>query len=127
MAIYHSGLKYHEDTVKKHGIQKDEIEFLLELQREMNTQDHVSQADPRFWVIRGSEKVYGIETGFEDGADLVEDTEVVATDMESAAEYIKETLLEEINDTDGIQRTLELEKGSLHPTIIIKCRMMGGF
>lgn len=30
---------------------KQEIEFLKDLQHELNTQDHVSQASPRFWVI----------------------------------------------------------------------------
>lgn len=120
MAKFWNDLKRHEDNVEKHKITDEEIEFLLELQKEMNTQDHVSQADPRFWVIQGSEKEYGIETGFEDGADLVEDTEVVACDMESAAEYIKNELLEEINQFDGIQRSVELKKGIFHPSIVIK-------
>lgn len=120
MAVYHEHLRYHEDTVKKHKLQEQEIEFLTKLQKEMNTQDNVGQADPRFWVIKGSEKVYGIETGCEDGSELVLDTETVATDMISAAEYIRENLLSEINDTDGIQRSIELEKSFFHPSIVVK-------
>lgn len=57
MARYHKGLEYHDDVTEKHEITKEELEFLIELQHEMNTQDHVSQADPRFWVIKGSERV----------------------------------------------------------------------
>lgn len=120
MAKYHEHLKYHEDTEEKHALTADEVKFLLELQKEMNTQDHVSQADPRFWVIKGTEKEYGIETGFEDGAELVEiDGDTVATDMESAMVYIRDNLLDEINETDGIQRNIELSDGIFHPTIKI--------
>jgi len=113
MARYHKNLKYHEDTTKKHDITREEIQFLIELQKEMNTQDDVSQADPRYWVIKGTEKEYGIEDGFEDGSDLVDDDgcSTVATDMNEALEFIKEHILDEVNDCDGIQRCLSLEKG----------------
>jgi len=52
MARYWEHLKYHDDNIPKRPITTEEIQFLIELQREMNTQDHVSQADPRYWVIR---------------------------------------------------------------------------
>lgn len=120
MAVYHKHLQYHENTVRKHRLQEEEINFLMELQKEMNTQDNVGQAEPRFWVIQGSEKHYGIETGYEDGSELVLDTDTVATDMISAARYIQEDLLAEINDTDGIQRIVELEEGIFHPTLVVK-------
>ena len=32
-------------------ITREDIEFLAALQNEMNTQPHVGQADPRFWVV----------------------------------------------------------------------------
>lgn len=121
MARYHKHLQYHEDMTDKHPLTMEEIQFLMELQKEMNTQDHVSQADPRFWVIKGTEKEYGIESGYEDGADLT-DAEgccVVATDMESAVEYIRDNLLDEINEADGIQRSIELTPGLYHPSIQI--------
>ena len=35
----------------------DDIEFLIDLRDELNTQDTVCQADPRFWVVRQSEWV----------------------------------------------------------------------
>ena len=113
MARYHKHLRYHEDTTEKHPLTVEEILFLMELQKEMNTQDQVGQADPRFWVIKGTEREYGIETGYEDGANLVDDNgcATVATDMKSAMEHIRDDLLDEISGTDGIQRKIEMTAG----------------
>lgn len=57
MAIFHKTLQYHEDTTEKRDISQEDIEFLKKLQLEMNTQDTTGTADPRFWVIKGSESV----------------------------------------------------------------------
>ena len=59
MAYYHKHLKYHEDTTKKHKISQEDIKFLKELQKEMNTQDDLGQADPRYWTIKDFKKIYG--------------------------------------------------------------------
>lgn len=67
MAKYWEHLEYHEDTVEKHKITEDEIRFLKELQKEMNTQDSCGQADPRYWVIRDFDKVYGEKLNNPDG------------------------------------------------------------
>lgn len=67
MAKYWKHLEYHEDTVEKHKITEDEIRFLKELQKEMNTQDNCRQADPRYWVIRDFDKVYGEKLNNPDG------------------------------------------------------------
>lgn len=67
MAKYWKHLEYHEDTVEKHKITEDEIRFLKELQKEMNTQDSCGQADPRYWVIRDFDKVYGEKLNNPDG------------------------------------------------------------
>ena len=56
-AIFHKTLQYHEDTTEKRDISQEDIEFLKRLQLEMNTQDTTGTADPRFWVIKGSERV----------------------------------------------------------------------
>lgn len=56
MAQFHENLHHHNDTTEKHPITKEELDFLSDLQHELNTQDHVGQADPRFWVIMGQEK-----------------------------------------------------------------------
>lgn len=71
MAKYHEHIEYHEDTREKHEITKEELDFLLKLQKEMNTQDDVSQAEPRYWVIKGSEKLYRVEDDI-DGYELLD-------------------------------------------------------
>ena len=43
---------YHVDPYKKHRITDEELDFLQELQKEMNTQHTWAQADPRIWVIQ---------------------------------------------------------------------------
>lgn len=58
MAYYHKDLKYHEDKIEKRKITPEEIEFLISLQKEMNTQDTCGNAAPRFWVIKGKEKIF---------------------------------------------------------------------
>ncbi|MEY8001578.1 hypothetical protein AB8U03_15520 [Clostridium sp. Mt-5] len=40
---------------------KSDIEFLKELQNEMLTQDTVSQADPRFWVVMQTVRDYWVD------------------------------------------------------------------
>ena len=121
MAKYHKGLKYHQDNIEKHLPSQQEIEFLANLQKEMNTQDTLGQADPRYWVIKGSEKEYGIESGYEDGSMLIEDEsyKTIAEDMPSAMEYIRDNLLDEINSVDGIERKIKLVDGINHPCINI--------
>lgn len=50
-------------TIEKHKLTEEERKFLRELQKELNTQDTIGQADPRFWVIKGTEKIFGMEDG----------------------------------------------------------------
>lgn len=59
MAKFWNNLKKHPDNIEKHRITAEEIQFLKNLQHEMNTQDHVHQANPRYWVIRDYDEVYG--------------------------------------------------------------------
>lgn len=73
MAKYWDHLKRHSDNVAKHKITDEEIQFLKKLQEEMNTQDHVGQADPRYWVIRNYEKVYGESLCDTDGIAIYDD------------------------------------------------------
>lgn len=67
MAKFWTHMKYHEDVTEKHKITPDEIQFLKSLQKEMNTQDTLSQADPRYWVIRDLKKIYGEHMNNPDG------------------------------------------------------------
>ena len=76
------------------SITEEDVKFLQSLQNEMLTQDTVGQADPRFWVVRGTVREYNIEEGFEDGEELVNvDGEILAENMKELFEYIT-------NDTD---------------------------
>lgn len=77
MAKYWENLKYHEDAIEKHKITIDEIDFLKKLQKEMNTQDHVGEADPRYWVIRDYECIYGTELSNPDGCVIIFDCEEI--------------------------------------------------
>ena len=44
-------LKYHKDPFQRKLMTKEEVDFLLQLQKEMNTQDSLGNADPRYWVM----------------------------------------------------------------------------
>jgi len=107
------------------NLSKDDVEFLKELQHVMNTQDHVCQADPRFWVVQGTEKEYGIETGYEDGCELITcDGTIIASNMEDAYEYLKENAdiskenLTFDSASDSISYTVTDEEGEEDETIM---------
>lgn len=82
------------DTTPKHQITTQDIEFLTTLQYELNTQNNMGQADPKFWVIKGSKPVISEYNPYSDEEpDYYEvvDTEhyeTIATDHKSMAEYI---------------------------------------
>ena len=115
MAKYHTNLKYHEDTIKKRNITDEELSFLKDLQKELNTQDHVGQADPRFWVIKGTEKLYGVEEA--DGYVLYY-CETVAESTEELCEFITNNWLEDIKERTGIPYEINLEPSVLGRNII---------
>lgn len=104
MAYYHNNLKYHEDKTEKHRITQEEAGFLCELQKEMNTQDTLSQAEPRFWVIKGSEERV-VADGYGDSCVLFDEdaAETVARTMQQAYEYIKEKSIEELKEIEMVE------------------------
>lgn len=72
------------------GISKEEIAFLKELQHEMLTQDPVCQAPPRFWVVQGTVREYGVDSAYScDGSELIWDSETFADDVEDAMKKFK--------------------------------------
>ena len=77
-------LNYHDDIVEKRMITTDDLAFLKGLQKELNTQDTVGEADPRYWVLRGTEKIYHVDEIFADGFVLGYDTEIVAKTFSEA-------------------------------------------
>lgn len=100
MAKYHENLIYHEDIVEKKQISAEDLEFLKKLQKEMNTQDTACQADPRYWVICGTVKEYGVSEECSDGFDILcqKSGEIVATTLRELLEEIQDIILEEYMD-----------------------------
>lgn len=71
---------------------KEDIEFLKDLQREIKTQDDDCQADPRFWVVGETKRQWGISPDFAEGSALIDGDEggAVAESIEEAIKYIQE-------------------------------------
>lgn len=59
--------KYQEDQIPKRKLNNEEIEFLKQLQKEINTQLIQGQQKPYYFVIEDYEKVYGKELNNPDG------------------------------------------------------------
>jgi hypothetical protein len=78
-------------------MKKEDIEFLKELQNEMLTQDHVCQANPRFWVIMQEVKDYWVNDNT-DGIFVYS-----CGDSESVFEGGLEEVTEWIKELDGVQ------------------------
>ena len=95
MAIFHKTLQHHEDTTEKRDISQEDIEFLKRLQLEMNTQDTTGTADPRFWVIKGSERVVDNENP--DELVLQVDGSTVTSTTEETVKYLNDNILPDCN------------------------------
>lgn len=111
MAKYHEHIKYHEDITKKHEITKEELDFLLKLQKEMNTQDDVSQAEPRYLVIKGSEKLYRVEDDI-DGYELLDvdgGYSSVATNDKEIFEYIRDEIIPDFNSNTEDEEKIKID------------------
>lgn len=87
-----------EERGDNFNLTKEDFDFLIELQHEMLTQDHVSQAAPRFWVVAGTQRVFRGNEYSCDGEVLIHDTEEVADGLDDAVEYFKEHLWEEMEN-----------------------------
>lgn len=70
---------------------RDDINFLKELQNQMLTQDNFNQANPRFWVVRQKTRIYGLSDGFDiDGTKAILNGEKIAQDFKELCEYLIE-------------------------------------
>ena len=87
MAIFQK-TRPHPDAVKKHSITPEELKFLVDLQAELNTQDDMGNADPRFWVIKETEETLGSPERY-DGKLLLRD-ETVMRSLKDVADYVNE-------------------------------------
>ena len=106
MAKYWEHLKYHEDTVVKEKLSNDDVKFLKELQKEINTEDNGGTANPRYWVIRQPERIYHLD---EDEADYY-----MFLDEYDHQELTLEDLKEKLEDlNDDNLKSIEIKDGAL--------------
>lgn len=73
-----------EQEYPKRSINVHDLGFLEQLQHELNTQPHLCQADPRFWVIRDYEYREAAENDEIDAVELFEDGEGETMSLEEA-------------------------------------------
>lgn len=105
MAKYWENLKYHEDAVVKEKLSNDDIKFLKELQKELNTEDNVGIANPRYWVIRQPERIYHLD---EDEADYYvfidecDKYELTLEDLKDKLEFLCDDNLKSVEVKDGV-------------------------
>ena len=105
MAKYWENLKYHEDAVVKEKLSNDDIKFLKELQKELNTEDKVGTANPRYWVIRQPERIYHLD---EDEADYYvfidecDKYELTLEDLKDKLEFLCDDNLKSVEVKDGV-------------------------
>lgn len=104
---------------------KEQVEFLKELQEEMRTQDHVGQASPRFWAV-GDYKWQPVADGHGEKTtifcfDLNEDRSFTHEEMvEELVSYL-EDWSEERPEAEGWIKELKLaSEGDLHLELTVE-------
>lgn len=98
-----------ERNIEKHSLTQEELDFLIDLQHELNTQDTVFQADPRFWVVAGTQKVC-VGKEYSEGEELCGGESVLADGIEEAVKYFQEEVIIAANeDSEDFEYILEEE------------------
>ena len=89
-------------------MKKDDIQFLKELQEELNTQDTVCQASPRYWSIMNYRSVPGHED-YDDGEDQLFHNDGEHTEFntfEDLKEFLEECYEEIVKEDKELQEIL---------------------
>ena len=104
MAKYWEHLKYHEDTVVKEKLSNDDIKFLRELQKEINTEDNGGTANPRYWVIRQPERIYHVDRDEADYYVFLDDDyqELTLEELKNYLEDVYDDNLKSVDIKDGV-------------------------
>ena len=105
MAKYWENLKYHEDAVVKEKLSNDDIKFLKELQKELNTEDNAGTASPRYWVIRQPERIYNLdedEANYYMFIDEYDHQELSLDDLKVMLEDTDDDNLKSVEVKDGV-------------------------
>lgn len=104
---------HHTDPYAKHRITDEELHFLRELQKEMNTQNTWAQADPRIWVIQEPIRKYldNVETDLRNDPDTVEILNQIADGAELYVDDIHMATPQQLYHTiQGIIKNDDLEE-----------------
>ena len=105
MAKYWEHLKYHEDTVVKEKLSNDDIKFLKELQKEINTEYTGGTANPRYWVIRQPERIYHVDEDDADCFEYIDERdrhELTLEDLKDKLEFLCDDNLKSVEIKDGV-------------------------
>nr|DAX85791.1 MAG TPA: hypothetical protein [Caudoviricetes sp.] len=108
---------------------REDRDFLKELQHEMLTQDPVCQANPRFWAVMQKERVYGIEEGYGDsGCIVTHEYEEFADNVEDCIEWICDNYNKDDFDESEKELFEELiQCSNLEDFIDLANELIGGF
>ena len=90
--------EYHPDTTGKHVLTAEDVLFLHELQKELNTQPNMGNADPLYWGIAQMKETPTSEDYADATVAMDGSRDIVARSLEGFAKYLDE------NDVDGIER-----------------------
>lgn len=104
MAKFWKNLKYHKDRVEKEKLTKEDITFLKDLQKELNTEDTVGTASPRFWVIKQPERIYHVDRDEADYYVFVDDDhqELTLEELKNYLEDVYDDNLKSVDIKDGV-------------------------
>lgn len=82
---------YHEDVTEKRALIAEDIMFLAELQKELNTQPNMGNADPLYWGIAQTKETPTSED-YSDSAVITDtDGDIVARSLKELAGYLDST------------------------------------
>ena len=95
--------------MENYNLTQEDLDFLIELQHEMLTQDHVGQAAPRFWVVAGTQKVC-VGREYAEGEQLVQDVDIVADDLAEAVKYFEDIIADKADDYEEKGITVVIKK-----------------
>lgn len=105
---------YHSDKTEKHTLTTGDVMFLAELQKELNTQPNMGNADPVFWAIAQDEE-YPTAEDYADGCVVVdsEDGSTVAHDMAEFAAFLDNDEIDEVTGCTVFNNscTIKFENG----------------
>ena len=88
---------YHDDATEKHILTVEDILFLTELQKELNTQPNMGNADPLYWGIAQTRETPASPDYADTVAAANTDGAIVARDLKELAEYLDESNIDGVS------------------------------